>query len=477
MKVRVFIAALLTAAALFISRPSSAIAAPALYVAKGPAGKVYRFGTVHLLRDGVQWRSPELQVAMRDSQDLYLEIADANNAPAALTSMMRAGLDRNHPLSTKISKADVALLDAVAKRYGLSGEVMFEPMQPWFAFMMLSALPSMHAGATSANGVDLQIRKAFVAAGKPIRGFETFDMQAHIFADMPQATQIALLDYQLKNIGKQPDGAQLDTIVNAWLSGNEATLAATLHLDKTAEIVAALLTNRNKAWAIALAGRLKQPGTSFVAVGAAHLAGADGVPSLLQKMGFEVSRVPIADVPATSSPSPGPSESASPTASASATASASPSALASPTASPSATPPPKPAAITPPSGWKSQSVSLATGQVKVDRMWLDPLRRGVIITAHLDVEGLNGVGLDALDTFIHQGMVAAAGADAVGSSKRVKICNGKQDALYTTITLKNVKEETVVTLADRAYMAQYVRRKDVPVDAAAMKALMSMCAP
>lgn len=110
-------------------------------------------------------------------------------------------------------------------------------------------------------------------------------------------------------------------------------------------------------------------------------------------------------------------------------------------------------------------------------MWLDPLRRGVIITAHLDVEGLNGVGLDALDTFIHQGMVAAAGADAVGSSKRVKICNGKQDALYTTITLKNVKEETVVTLADRAYMAQYVRRKDVPVDAAAMKALMSMCAP
>jgi hypothetical protein len=444
-----------------------------LYVAKGPAGKVYLFGTVHVLRDGVQWRSPELEAAMRDSQDLYLEIADANNAPAALTSMMRAGLDRNHPLSTKISKADVALLDAVAKRYGLGSEVMFEPMQPWFAFMMLSALPSMHAGATSANGVDLQIRKAFVAAGKPIRGFETFDMQAHIFADMPQATQIVLLDYQLKNIGKQPDGAQLDTIVNAWLSGNEATLATTLQLDKATDnpIVTALLTNRNKAWATALADRLKQPGTSFVAVGAAHLAGSDGVPALLQKMGFDVSRVPIADVPATSSPSPQPSGSASPS------PSPSPSPSASAAATPSATPQPKPAAITPPTGWKSQSVSLATGQVKVDRMWLDPLRRGVIITAHLDVEGLDGVGLDALDTFIHQGMVAAAGAGAVGPSKHVKICNGKQDALYTTITLKNVKEETVVTLADRAYMAQYVRRKDVPVDAAAMKALMSMCAP
>lgn len=110
-------------------------------------------------------------------------------------------------------------------------------------------------------------------------------------------------------------------------------------------------------------------------------------------------------------------------------------------------------------------------------MWVDPLRRGVIMTAHLDVEGLNGMGLDALDTFIHQGMVAAAGQNAVGPSKRVKICNGKQDALYTTITKETVKEDIVLAVSDRAYMAQYVRRKEMSVDPAAVKALLSLCTP
>jgi uncharacterized protein YbaP (TraB family) len=52
-----------------------------------------------------------------------------------------------------------------------------------------------------------------------------------------------------------------------------------------------LLTDRNARWAQWIDGRLKQPGTVFVAVGAGHLAGSDSVQRQLRKRGIKVRRV------------------------------------------------------------------------------------------------------------------------------------------------------------------------------------------
>jgi len=75
-KVRLVLPALFFAATLFVGATASAMAAPALWVVQSNTGKVYLFGTVHLLRDGTPWRSPEMEAAIKASQDLYLEIAD-----------------------------------------------------------------------------------------------------------------------------------------------------------------------------------------------------------------------------------------------------------------------------------------------------------------------------------------------------------------------------------------------------------------
>jgi hypothetical protein len=119
--------------------------------------------------------------------------------------------DRTHPLSTKISKADVEQLDRIAKRYNMESELAFEQMQPWYVFLTLSILPAVHSGYTSGNGVDLQIRQQFATAGKPILGLETADSQLHIFADLSQAEQVALLEEGLATIAKPQRGdPQLD---------------------------------------------------------------------------------------------------------------------------------------------------------------------------------------------------------------------------------------------------------------------------
>jgi hypothetical protein len=179
----------------------------------------------------------------------------------------------------------------------------------------------------------------------------------------------------------------IDAIVDAWMSGDEARLAATLGADKfsTSEFADRLLTQRNKTWAAFLAARLQKPGTSFVSVGAAHMAGPDGVPALLAKMGFTVTRVPIAQTAASSVPSPEPAAQQTPQ----------------PSASPSPTPVPR--TIEPPPGWI---------------------------------------------------FVAASGEQSVTSNKPVKICGGKQNGMMTGVTVEKVREEIVIALSDRPYLAE-----------------------
>jgi uncharacterized protein len=472
-KLRALVLALLTAAALVICTVRPAWAVPALWVVQSPTGtgKVYLFGTVHVLREGTQWRSPELDAAIAESQDLYLEIADPANMANVASVLLKMGFDRDHPLSTKISKADVALLDAGAKRYGFGSEAVFEPMRPWLAFMMLSALPALRSGYSSANGVDLQIRKDFVAAGKPIRGFETLDMQAHIFADLPESVQIALLEEQLKDMSQQTNVAKVDAMVNAWLAGNQDEIAASLQGDKVtySPLYAKILIDRNKAWASALAERLKEPGTSFVSVGAGHLAGPDGVPALLARMGFTVTRVQEAQAtPPPLSPAQQP-----PTSSA-------PQTTSSPAPTPTASPTPIPQTLTPPAGWKPRTISFALGGFKADRMWVDPNHGGAIMAGHIDMPGISSLDLDSLDALIHVGLAQVAGGKGAQPSTRVKICNGKQNGTYSKVTLTQpvaVKEDIVLAVSDRGYLAEYVRRQDVTDDPAALRSILTLCAP
>jgi uncharacterized protein YbaP (TraB family) len=52
-----------------------------------------------------------------------------------------------------------------------------------------------------------------------------------------------------------------------------------------------LLDQRNANWSRLIEKRLKQPGTTMIAVGAGHLAGPESVLELLKRGGYRVTRV------------------------------------------------------------------------------------------------------------------------------------------------------------------------------------------
>ena len=271
-------------------------ATPAMWVVKKGPTTVYLFGTVHVMRPGVHWETPKVEAAFKASHTLYLEIADIGpEAQAAMKPvLLQMGMDVDHPLSSKISKEDVAALDTEFKSLGTPGEIVVDKMQPWLVYLTLSVLPSVQAGFDPTNGIDQQLHKQAEAAGEKIEGFETAEEQVHYLADFPQPEQVALLHEEIEELPKSV--AQMNEMVGDWEHGDVAKIASLANDDlkaKHPDLYQKLLVDRNTTISSKIEEILKDPasGTVFVAVGAAHLAGPDSLQNMLQKDGFVSERV------------------------------------------------------------------------------------------------------------------------------------------------------------------------------------------
>jgi uncharacterized protein YbaP (TraB family) len=268
-----------------------ALAHPALWVVKDADTTIYLFGTVHLLPDDTDWHFPALDKALSDSQALYVEITDDDQANMTAL-VMRYGLDMAQPLSSLLSPFERGRLERAARLAKVPGGVgALNLMRPWLAALTLTVAPLTQAGLDPAAGVDRQLRATMEKAGKPVRALETAEEQIRFLADMPQAMQLALLRSTLRDTDRA--GVQLKALIDAWKDGDDEAIARLeneLMQREEPALYQRLLVERNQAWARRIAGMLEQPGTVFIAVGAAHLAGADSVQAHLARDGIATAR-------------------------------------------------------------------------------------------------------------------------------------------------------------------------------------------
>lgn len=272
---------------------TATLADPALWLVKGPHASVYLYGTVHVLRPAQHWDTPTLDKALARSDDLWLEVTNADDATKMRPLIQSLGLDPAHPLSSQLDQAELARVDAAAKAAGMAGgEKAMEPMRPWLASLALSTLPLLKAGYDPKSGVEIKLKAKSAALSKPLHGLETMDQQMHFFADMSPANQTAMLRATLDDV--DDDAGRLDALVTAWQAGDVATITritSQYMATQTPGLYDMLIVRRNRDWSTQLDARLQGSGTSFVAVGAGHLAGPDSVQALLEKRGYTVERV------------------------------------------------------------------------------------------------------------------------------------------------------------------------------------------
>ena len=262
---------------------------PALWVVKDEDTTIYLFGTVHILKPGLSWFDEAVKYAFDKSDRLVLEMVEPPAAEGQAI-FMKVGLDQTgKTLRSKLSDADRAVYETAMGKIGMPVETL-DPFDPWAAAVTMQVLGMTKSGFDLNSGVEKQLTAAAKAAKKPIEGVETMASQLDIFDQLPVEDQITFLNESAKNIDQMGPG--MDKLVDLWAAPDPDGLANAMNEGlKNPKLYSALLTQRNANWAKWIMTQLEKPGTTFMAVGAGHLAGAASVQSMLTAYGQTAQRV------------------------------------------------------------------------------------------------------------------------------------------------------------------------------------------
>lgn len=267
---------------------------PSAWLALSPSGQqVYLVGSVHLGTASFYPLAPALERAFRSADVLAVELDITQLEPAPVAALMqRLGFfaPGQAGLNEGLSPALAAKLQDFCTLYAVCPPAAErQRMRPW----LLSLQITNHLMAQSAYQPALGVDRYFLArrGDKKLVELESLERQMGIFAGLSQVAQQHLLDSTLME--PQASMEYLDDMVQAWRRGDDAVLSE-LVLEPVrlgaggASLYQSLFVVRNQAMAERIAQLAKVHDTTFVVVGAGHLLGNDGLPSLLRTQGFSV---------------------------------------------------------------------------------------------------------------------------------------------------------------------------------------------
>ena len=263
---------------------------PALWVIKRGNATVYLFGTVHVLKPGLSWFDEEVKAAFDRSDRLILELPDVDEKASQPLVLKLATDTSGVPLTKKLPEADRVAYEKAMAGLGIPAAA-FDQFEPWFAAINLGLIPLLKLGYDPSSGAEKTLLAAAKQEHKPVAGLESLEQQLGYFDSMPEKLQIKYLAETVKDLPKA--GENIDKMVAEWAKGDPDALAKTLNegLDAQPELAKLLLADRNKRWAVVIDDMLSRPGTTFIAVGAGHLAGKDSVQNQLKRYGVTATRV------------------------------------------------------------------------------------------------------------------------------------------------------------------------------------------
>jgi uncharacterized protein YbaP (TraB family) len=260
----------------------------------GGGGVAHVLGSFHLSEQELHF-DPAVDRALDAADTLVLEIAPEHLDPVGLASVsMEKGLfadDRT--LDQVVSPETWRLLEERVAEYGLP-IASFLPMEPWFALLTLQNVALQREGYAIEHGVESQLAEDAQEDGKPTQGLETPEEQLAAFDALPLGLQERQLHDFLTHRGGEAD---LSLLLELWRSGDDERLEQELFGElardpSLAPYYQRLYFDRNARMARGIAERVDAGGRWFVAVGAGHVVGARGIPSLLAEDGYRVRRVP-----------------------------------------------------------------------------------------------------------------------------------------------------------------------------------------
>lgn len=293
--VRTFAALLALTLAACVQRPASEESGitPLLYVVRDDDSTMYLYGTVHVRPRGADWGNARVRAAIDESSEVWTELLMTPEADQrAQTLALQLGTaPAGQPLSSWLTPEENAALNAVTTRLGMPQGAL-EPYRPWLAALTLTVVPLVQAGYDPNSGVDRSIDAYADAAGKTMRALETPEQQLGFFSSLSPELQREMLQEAIAE--SETLAGMIGEMSQAWERGDERALAqAVVEETRTEypELYQTLFVARNDAWMEELQREMEGEGVDFIAVGAGHIIGRDGLAAQFRARGYRVERV------------------------------------------------------------------------------------------------------------------------------------------------------------------------------------------
>ena len=254
-----------------------------------PEGKtLYLAGSVHALRRQDFPLPASYDAAFAASQGLAFETDLTTPAEKWAAALEHAGtLPRGVTLRDRVDPRTYAYILRVASQVkgANTPEKQLEHLRPWALGFMLT--PQGFEGVSSARGVESYLAAKARAAHKPMVGLVPFKQHIAVFGEMSDADSEVFLLHEFIHL--DTGGAEFKRTVAAWRRGDVE--AVVKDYDDAPAIRRRLLTERNLSWLPKIEGFLRAGKTWMVVAGAAHMAGPQGLPTLLKTRGYRVEQM------------------------------------------------------------------------------------------------------------------------------------------------------------------------------------------
>jgi len=254
-------------------------------VAKAGSSPSYIFGTIHVSDPRITNIPEPVKHALNNSGTFVMEALPTAEEVLLLSQMMFYADG-----TTLKDYLDDDLFHRIAEvliTYQLPAEAV-AVMRPWAAFLI------MNYPADNTMPLDLKLLEIAMGQGSRTAGLETLSEQGAVFSEMALKDQLRLLLDTVCNYNLVTQGIEemkqfyLAKDLNGLLAASAQHPYANEPLYK--ELNKRLLTDRNKLMIDRMRPFLEN-GDAFIAVGALHLPGDDGIIESLNQQGYKITAI------------------------------------------------------------------------------------------------------------------------------------------------------------------------------------------
>ncbi len=254
----------------------------------GESNRVYLLGSVHLLRKQDHPIPTAIVTAYEDADTLIMELDMDDLDPVATQALINdlGMIKGGGTLSELMGTALYAEAAQIADEIGIPLN-MLSGTEPWLAAINVEQLILMRIGFDPQFGVESFLMKKAGNDHKEILGLESIEEQLGSLDNMSLDAQRSLLMQTLTESTNM--AAMMDELVTAWRYGDLKYLEENMlaEMQNYPELYEALVVARNRNWTKQIEALLADDQDYLIIVGALHLIGEDGVPTMLRALGKE----------------------------------------------------------------------------------------------------------------------------------------------------------------------------------------------